>query len=80
MFSLGQEIVMNFIHVLQRCSEFSAEVAETSVSAEDASLEDRILTPQIGDDMLNHKNPAVTNNELKELWEKLPEYELTDIK
>ncbi|KAI8125429.1 hypothetical protein FF38_06451 [Lucilia cuprina] len=63
-----------------QASEFSAEVEEPTLSAEDSSLEDRLLAPQIKNDMLSHKNPVITNNELKELWEKLPEYELTDIK
>ena len=61
-------------------SEFSAEVGDLAQSTEDASLEDALLNPQIVHDMLKHKNPIITNNELKELWEKLPDYELTDIK
>ncbi|KAM7348555.1 uncharacterized protein ACRADG_007825 [Cochliomyia hominivorax] len=62
------------------CSEFSAEEGDPSLSVEDASLEDALRNPQIANDMLKHKNPIITNNELKELWEKLPDYELTDIK
>ncbi|TMW54153.1 hypothetical protein DOY81_000737 [Sarcophaga bullata] len=60
-------------------SEFSAE-AEPSPSVEDPSAEDSLLGPQIVYDMLSHKNPAINKNELKELWEKLPDYESIDIK
>ncbi|XP_073830283.1 uncharacterized protein [Musca autumnalis] len=62
-----------------KCEEFSAESLDNSAnSAEDE--EEIISIPQITHDMLMHRNPTIGDNDLKEMWEKLPDYELTDIK
>ncbi|XP_075155821.1 uncharacterized protein LOC142229169 [Haematobia irritans] len=61
-----------------RAQEFIADSEDTSASGEEA--EDVLVSPQITHDMLMHRNPTVSDNDLKDLWEKLPDYELTDIK